>query len=99
MLAILPAFESRWDAPNAPEITEGGYFRGEPRRYGVRNVPITSAKPYHRQMTNAQYIDGSTAITRVRGLDQPAPASKFDEITNVWHRISNRALRGPHGGH
>jgi hypothetical protein len=90
MLAIPPVFESRWDAPNAPDITEGGYFRGEPRRHGVRNVPITSAKPYHRQMTNPQYIDGSTAITRFDAADWPAARST---ITEMLKEVYNRMLR------
>src|SRR5581483_707940 len=34
MLAVLPVFESRWDAPNAPEIPDVGYFRGEARKDG-----------------------------------------------------------------
>ena len=90
MLAVLPVFESRWDAPNAPEITEGGYFFGEARKHGVRNVPITSARPYHRQMTNPQYIEGSMAITRFDAADWPAARST---ITEVLKEVYNRMLR------
>lgn len=90
MLAVLPVFESRWDAPNAPEITEGGYFFGEARKHGVRNVPITSARPYHRQMTNPQYIEGSMAITWFDAADWPAARST---ITEVLEEVYNRMLR------
>jgi hypothetical protein len=77
MLAILPVFESRWDAPNTPENTEGGYFFGEARKHGVRDIPISSAKSWHRQMTNPQYIEGSMAITRFDATDWPATRLKF----------------------
>jgi len=90
MLAVLPVFESRWDAPNAPEITEGGYFFGEARKHGVRNVPITSARPCHRQMTNPQYIEGSMAITRFDAADWPAARST---ITEMLKEVYNRMLR------
>src|SRR5712664_4221115 len=54
-VAVLPVFESRWDAPNTPEITEGmEYFLGEPRKHGVPDVPITSVKPWYAQMTNPE---------------------------------------------
>lgn len=90
MLAVLPVFESRWDAPNAPEITEGGYFFGEPRKHGVRDVPIAGAKPWHRQMTNPQYIEGSMAITRFDAADWPAARST---ITQMLKEIYNRMVR------
>jgi len=89
-LAVLPVFQSRWDAPNAPEIAEGGYFFGDARKHGVRNVPITSARPYHRQMTNPQYIEGSMAITRFNAADWPAARST---ITEMLKEIYNRMLR------
>jgi tRNA A-37 threonylcarbamoyl transferase component Bud32 len=90
MLAVLPVFESRWDAPNAPEITEGGYFFGDARKHGVRDVPISSAKPWHRQMTNPQYIEGSIAITRFAAADWPAARST---ITEMLKEVYNRMLR------
>jgi serine/threonine protein kinase len=90
MLAVLPVFESRWDAPNAPEITEGGYFFGEARKHGVRDVPISSAKPWHRQMTNPQYIEGPMAITRFDAKDWPAARSS---ITEMLKEVYNRMLR------
>jgi serine/threonine protein kinase len=90
VLAILPVFESRWDAPNTPDIAEGGYFFGEARKHGVRDVPITSAKPYHRQMTNPQYIEGSMAITRFNATDWPTTRST---ITEMLKEVYNRMLR------
>jgi serine/threonine protein kinase len=90
MLAVLPVFESRWDAPNAPEIMEGGYFFGEARKHGVRDVPISSANPWHRQMTNPQYIEGSMAITRFDAKDWPAARST---ITEMLREVYNRMLR------
>jgi hypothetical protein len=88
MLAVLPVFESR--SPNAPEITEGGYFFGEARKHGVRDVPISSAKPWHKQMTNPQYIEGSMAITRFDATDWPAARST---ITEMLKEVYNRMLR------
>jgi hypothetical protein len=90
MLAVLPIFESPWDAPNAPEITEGGYFFGEARKHGVRDVPISSAKPWHKQMTSLQYIDGSMAITRFDAKDWPAARNT---ITEMLKEVYNRMLR------
>jgi serine/threonine protein kinase len=90
MLAVLPVFESRWDAPNAPEITEGGYFFGEDRKHGVQNIPITSARPYHRPMTSPEYIEGSMAITRFNAGDWPAARST---ITEMLKEVFNRMLR------
>jgi serine/threonine protein kinase len=90
MLAVLPVFESRWDAPNAPEITEGGYFLGEARKHGVRDVPISSAKLWYRQMTNPEYIEGSMAITRFNATDWPAARST---ITEMLKEVYNRMLR------
>ena len=90
MLAILPVFELRWDAPNSPEITEGGYFFGEARKHGVRNIPITSATPYRRPMTDPQYIEGSMAITRFNAADWPAARST---ITEMLKEVYNRMLR------
>jgi serine/threonine protein kinase len=90
MLAVLPVFESRWDAPNASEITEGGYFFGEARKRGVQNIPITSARPYHRPMTSPEYIEGSMAITRFNAGDWPAARST---ITEMLKEVFNRMLR------
>ena len=90
MLAVLPVFESRWDAPNAPELTEGGYFFGEARKHGVRNVPITSARPYHSRMTDPQYIEGSMTITRFAAADWPAARGT---ITEMLKEVYNRMLR------
>ena len=90
MLAVIPVFKSRWDAPKAPEIAEEGYFFGEARRYGVRDTPISSAKPWHRQMTNLQYIEGSMAITRFCATDWPAARSK---ITEMLKEVYNRMIR------
>ncbi len=90
MLAVLPVFELRWDGPNAPEITEGGYIFGETRKHGVLHVPISSAKPWHRQMTNPQYIEGSMAITRFDANDWPAARST---ITDMLKEVYNRMVR------
>jgi serine/threonine protein kinase len=90
MLAVLPVFESRWDAPNEPEIVEGGYFFGETRKYGARSIPISSAKPWHRQMTDPQYIEGSMAITRFDAKDWPSARST---ITEMLKEVYNRMLR------
>jgi len=90
MLAVLPVFESRWDPPTGPELAEGGYFCGEPRKHGVRDVPITSAKPWHGQMTNPQYIEGSMAITRFDATGWPAARST---ITEMLREVYNRMLR------
>jgi hypothetical protein len=96
MLAVLPVFESRWDAPNAPEITERGYFFGEARKHGVRDVPISSAKSWHEQMTSPQYIEGSMAITRFDAKDSPAARST---ITEMLKEVYNRTLRSIEQGH
>jgi serine/threonine protein kinase len=90
ILAVLPVFESRWDAPNAPEITEGGYFFGEARKHGVRDVPISSARPWHKQMTDPQYIEGSMAVTRFDAKDWPAARST---LTEMLKEVYNRMLR------
>lgn len=87
-LAVLPVFESRWDAPNSPEVTEGGYFLGEARKHGARDVPITSARPWYREMTNPHYIEGSIAITRFDASDWPAARSTTkDMLKEVYNRM------------
>jgi hypothetical protein len=89
-LAVLPVFEARWDAPSTPEMTEGGYFLGEARKHGVRNIPISSARPLYREMTNPHYIEGSMAITRFEANDWPAARSA---ITEMLKEVYNRMLQ------
>jgi tRNA A-37 threonylcarbamoyl transferase component Bud32 len=89
-LAVLPVFENRWDAPSVQDTSEGGYFLGEAREHGVRNIPISAAKPWYREMTNPNYIEGSMAITRFEANDWPAARST---ITEMLKEVYNRVLR------
>jgi hypothetical protein len=89
-LAVLPIFENRWDAPGKQDTSEGGYFFGEARKHGARVIPISSAKPWHRQMTSPHYIEGSCAITRFDANDWPTARST---ITEMLKEVYNRMLR------
>jgi len=80
MLALVPTFESRWDEPGKSEVSAAGFFWGESRRYGSHDIPLTSAKPYYRQMVGPHWIEGSMAIARFHAADWPAATSTIREM-------------------
>jgi serine/threonine protein kinase len=91
-MAILPTFEARDDTPRSIElVSEKGYILGEPRKHGIaRPIPITTARPWYRQMTNRDYVDGTAAITRFDAADWPAATST---ITEMLREVLSRVVR------
>ena len=95
-MAILPMFEVQNDGPRQPgqrqiEL-EPDYILGECRKYGVPPpIPLTSARPWYREMTNRHYVDGTIAITRFDAADWPASTSTIAEmLREVLHRVVRR---------
>jgi hypothetical protein len=56
-------------------------------KHGVRDIPISSAKPWHSQMTDPHYIEGPMAVTRFDAKDWPAARSTITEM--LVNRRSN----------
>jgi hypothetical protein len=55
---------------------------------GVTEIAISSAKPWHRQMTNPQYIEGSITITRFDATDWLSARSTIIEmLKDVYNRM------------
>jgi hypothetical protein len=87
MLATVPTFEARWDEPGRSEVEDGGFFWGESRRFGSRNIPLTSAKQHYRQMVRPQWMQGSMAIVSFNATGWPAAADTVRKSSKTgWPR-------------
>jgi serine/threonine protein kinase len=90
-IAILPTFEMRDSTPRQRQINLNDsphYILGEPHKHGVRPTPLTSARPWYREMTGRQYVEGNIAIARFDANEWPAATSTVSEmLRDVLSRV------------